>query len=143
LQNYQQKKFWLKKQKEILTKKNGKPISSKVHKEYSKKILEAENEKFQNRRRRKNHSVQVTERLILPSKRAIMPKKSKTGREGRKSVNFFLTAGREKFKFTNNHGGYFHQYEYIEDPGIKKEKVLKNEAYRKRRYEIIFYRNFC
>lgn len=41
---------------------------------------------------------------------------------------------RPLFKYNDKHAGYFHVYEYIEDPGIKKEKIVKNEKYFKRRY---------
>lgn len=38
-----------------------------------------------------------------------------------------------KFKATSKYGGLFHKYEYIEDPGIKNPKVIKNEQYYRRR----------
>lgn len=37
------------------------------------------------------------------------------------------------FKYNDTYGGYFHLYEYIEDPGKKKEIEVKDEKYFQRR----------
>jgi hypothetical protein len=31
-----------------------------------------------------------------------------------------------KFKYVSNYGGYFDQYQYIEDPGIDKVPLIKD-----------------
>ena len=43
------------------------------------------------------------------------------------------SSGKKKFKLPKKYGGYFHKYEYIEDPGKRKEKIIKNFQYYKRR----------
>ena len=121
--NYKQKLFWLKKQKGMINKTKGKPTKAKEHLNFTHKF----EEKFAKKKRPLR--IKRKEALNLGSRY-----KSERLSLGRQRINLGSGASeRRKFRVTDSHGGYFHQYEYIEDPGKPKEKELKDYWYHLRR----------
>ena len=118
--------------KDQLTKRTGKPIffSSTSQSTGRKKGYTAKKtvrrKKDLKSSKRTSHSVKVKRKYSL---RPSIGSKSRTNSIQLKKLN----KRSDLFRYTDSYGGYFHLFEYIEDPGKEKEKVKKDELYHLRR----------